>query len=163
MRPENEKLMRFRMRHERSMPPVPKGREAVVSSGMKERIVIALVCLLAGGFAGSWVARYSAHRHQHALSVMWLAQFHLQRLATAADARQCPIVNEERDRLAQLQVELRQAFPLAYRQDADFRTRADALESAEHPVQPLGNDCAAAVNQVHAIKDACDGCHRLYR
>ena len=130
---------------------------------MRTRIVIAILCLLVGGLAGNAVARYSEQRHQHTRAVMWLAQIHLDRLAANAAAGQCQRFDEERGRLGQMQEELIQAFPLAYRQDADFRTRADGLGSAVRNAGTVSTNCAAAMTQVKPIRDACEACHRLYR
>jgi cytochrome c556 len=130
---------------------------------MKTRILIAVLCLLVGALVGSGVARYSAQRHQHTRAVMWLTQIHLDNLATEARVGQCQSFDEERGRLGRLQEELIQAFPLAYRQDADFRSKADALGSAARNARSVGTDCAAAMAQVKSIRGACEACHRLYR
>jgi cytochrome c556 len=130
---------------------------------MTLRIVIAVLCLLLGGLVGSSVARHFAQRHQHARAVMWLAQIHLDRLETAARAAQCQRFEDEGTRLGVLQEELLLAFPLAYQQEAEFRTRADALGSAVRNARMVGSECAAAFTQVKPIRDACEACHRLYR
>jgi cytochrome c556 len=130
---------------------------------MKLRIVIAVLCLLLGGAIGSTVSGHLAQRHQHARAVMWLAQIHLDRLATAARAAQCPQFEAERGRLGGVQVELLQAFPLAYAQDADFRAKADAFEGAVAAARMPPEVCAEAPGRIKPIKDACDACHHDYR
>ena len=130
---------------------------------MKLRLVIAILCLLMGGLAGSAATRYAARSHQHTRAVMALAQIHLDRLEAAARAGQCMRLEEERGRLGFVHEELIQAFPLAYGQDADFHTRTDALGSAVRDARTEATDCAAAVARVKPIREACEACHRLYR
>ena len=130
---------------------------------MKSRIAIAVLCLLVGGLVGNSAARFSEHQHQHARAVMWLAQIHLDRLTADTRPGQCQAFDTERRRLGPLQEELIQAFPLAYRQDADFHARADALDSAVRNARTVGADCAAAETVIKPIRDACVACHHLYR
>ena len=128
---------------------------------MKARIVIAVACLLLGGLAGNFIARYGALGHEHTRSVMGLEQFHVERLAEAARTGHCQRYAQERDRLLQLQDELIEAFPLAYAQDADFHTRADALGSAVQNAHVEAAACPAASLKVKPIREACNACHRL--
>jgi len=130
---------------------------------MKTRIVLSVLCLLVGGFAGSSLARHFAQRHQHARAVMWLAQVHLDRLSAAARAGQCQDFETERRRLGVVQEELLLAFPLAYRQEADFRNQADAFASAVRDARTESNACVSAEGQFKPIHDACEACHRDYR
>jgi cytochrome c556 len=130
---------------------------------MKARVVLAVLWLLLGGLIGTSVARFAAQRHQHARAVMWLAQIHVDRMATAARAGQCTAYEEERGSLSFVQAELLKAFPLAYHQDVDFRTRADALGSAVQNARIDGTDCSVAMTRIKPIQDACEACHRLYR
>jgi cytochrome c556 len=132
---------------------------------MAKNILFAALCLLLGAFLGTSVAHFSAQRHQHTRSVMGLAQFHLARLAAAAHSGQCQDFNRERERLAWVYDELTQAFPLAYAQDPQFRSRADALRNAvkmpDAPARPCTGATASADEKT--IHDACDACHREYR
>lgn len=130
---------------------------------MKSRLAIAVLCLLVGGLVGSRMTHYAQQRHQQALAVMWLSQLHLDRLTNDARGERCQGFSEERDRLSHLQEELVLAFPLAYRQDADFRKSADKLAAALQDARLSGPGCVSSLTQVKPIRDACDGCHRVYR
>jgi hypothetical protein len=132
---------------------------------MAKSILFAALCLLLGAFLGTSIAHFSAQRHQHTRSVMGLAQFHLAALAAAARSGQCQDFNRERQRLAWVYDELTQAFPLAYAQDPEFRTRADALREAVKAPDALARPCTGATARADekTIRDACDACHREYR
>ena len=130
---------------------------------MKSRLVIAVLCLLLGGIMGSMVAHQYAQRHPHARAVMWLAQVHLDRMSAAARAGQCQDFESERLRLGVVQEELRLAFPLAYRQEADFRKQADAFAAAVRDARAPSNACNGAEALTKPIQDACKACHRDYR
>jgi cytochrome c556 len=129
---------------------------------MAKSILFAALCLLLGAFLGSSIAHFTAQRHQHTRSVMGLAQFHLGRLSAAARDGQCQEFNQERERLARVYDELIQAFPLAYAQDMEFRTRADALRDAVK-TPDAARSCTNAGAVDKTIRDACDACHREYR
>jgi len=111
---------------------------------------------------GNSVARYVQRQHQHTRSVMTLAQFHLDRLASAARAGQCQSFELERERLRRLYDELQQAFPLSLEQDAEFRKRAEALRSTLD-ASASAPACSNAGAEVKSIRDACDDCHHEYR
>ena len=130
---------------------------------MKFRLVIAVLCLLLGGLVGSTVAHQYAQRHRHARAVMWLAQVHLDRMSAAARAGQCQDFESERLRLGVVQEELLLAFPLAYRQEADFRKQADAFAGAVRDARTQSGACTGAVGRIKPIQDACKACHRDYR
>ena len=130
---------------------------------MAKLILFAAGVLILGVVIGNGVARYTAQRHQHTRAVMALAQFHLEHLAAAARNGQCPDFLQERERLQRVRDELLQAFPLAYAQDAEFRTRAVALESALQSAGGPAHDCASAGADAKKIHDACDDCHHEYR
>jgi cytochrome c556 len=130
---------------------------------MVKGIIFAVICLLLGAFLGNSIARLTSQRHQHTRSVMGLAQFHLDRLAAAAGAGQCQAVNQERQRLGNVYEELLQAFPLAYEQDSQFRSRADALRDAVQHISIDASGCATAGADEKKVRDACDACHRDYR
>jgi len=129
---------------------------------MARTILFAAALLLIGGVLGNGIARYSARQHQHTRAVMALAQFHLDRLAQAARAGQCPDFGQERERLSRVYDELLQAFPLTLAQDPEFRKRADALRDAVQGPTPM-HDCSNAHADAKAIGDACEECHREYR
>lgn len=128
---------------------------------MARKLIAAAFLLLLGGLAGNGIARYLQGRHQRPRAVMVLAQFHLQALRAAVASRQCRAVVEERQRLVQMQVELVQAFPLAYGQDAEFRRYADAMRATAQGKGAV--DCADAAADVRAIGAACEDCHHAYR
>lgn len=130
---------------------------------MAKWIIVAVLCLMLGAFLGNGVARMTAQRHQHTRAVMGLAQFHFDRLSAAARSGECPGFNQQRDYLLTVYGELLQAFPLAYAQDAQFHTRADALRDALQTPAGAVRSCANAVADVRKIDDACDDCHRDYR
>jgi hypothetical protein len=130
---------------------------------MAKWIIGAVLCLMLGAFLGNSVARMTAQRHQHTRAVMGLAHFHLDRLEAAAASGQCPAFNQQRDDLLAVYGELLQAFPLAYAQDAEFHTRADALRDALQPPAGAARSCANSAADVKKIGDACDDCHRDYR
>ena len=130
---------------------------------MKLRIVLCVLCLLLGGLAGSSLADHFARRHQHQRAVMWLAQLHLDRMTAAARAGKCQDYDTERSRLGFAQEELVLAFPLAYGQEADFRTQADALGKAVQNARVEGTACSGVQTRLQPIHDACEGCHRDYR
>jgi hypothetical protein len=117
---------------------------------------------LLGGFVGNAVTRAMAQRHQHTHAVMWLADFHLRRLQAPGVGSSCQGAAGEITSLRFLQGELPQAFPLLYVQDAEFRTRAEALGIALKD-DSAGGDCAAVAKQMKRIEAACDECHREYR
>ncbi|MFO1265400.1 MAG: hypothetical protein U1F67_00510 [Rubrivivax sp.] len=128
---------------------------------MARKILTAVFLLLLGGLAGNGIARYAQGRHQHPRAVMVLAQFHLQALRAAVAGGQCPAVTEERARLVQMHAELVRAFPLAYRQDADFRRFADAMRATAQGTGAV--DCAHAAADARAIATTCEDCHREFR
>ncbi len=130
---------------------------------MSRTLILAVLCLIFGAVLGSSVSNYLAQRHQHTRAVMWLSQYHLDRAVAAARAHQCERLSEERMSLVQVYQELRQAFPVAYAQDAQFRARADALKDAAQPSGTPAIDCADAGAAIKRIRDACDACHRQYR
>ena len=130
---------------------------------MAKTIIIAVLCLLLGGFVANSIARYTAQQHQHTRSVMGLAQFHLAQFSAAARDGQCSSGNQERERLGSVYLELLQAFPLAYAQDSEFHARADALQTALQSSAGAAGSCAGALAQEKAIREACDACHREYR
>src|SRR5665213_1044426 len=129
---------------------------------MAKWIMVAVLCLMLGAFLGNGVARMTAQRHQHTRAVMGLAQFHLDRLAAAAKGGACPDFNQQREYLLRVYGELLQAFPLAYAQDAQFHTRADALRDALQTPAGAAQTCANALADVKTIDDACEACHREY-
>jgi cytochrome c556 len=129
---------------------------------MRRTVMIAVLCAILGAIVGSGVSRAIDRRHQHTRAVMWLAQIHLQRLDQAAQARACQSLEAEVDSLNHLQTELVQAFAPAYRQDGEFRARAEALAGALRNAAARA-DCAASVRRVPQIREACDACHREYR
>jgi hypothetical protein len=130
---------------------------------MIRTVVLAGLCTVVGGFMGSGITRAVAQRHQHTHAVMWLAQFHLQRMQADRLTPSCQSVSGELENLRHLQGELVQAFPLPYLQDTEFRLRADALGSALREDIAAGGDCTAVVKQIKRIDAACDACHRQYR
>lgn len=130
---------------------------------MIRTLVLAVLCAVLGAFVGSSITSAVAQRHQHTHAVMWLAQFHLQRLRTAGPAPSCQSMRGELTSLRQLQGELVQAFPALYQQDATFRSRADALGTALQEGTAAGAECVAPAEQLKKIEAACDDCHRDYR
>jgi len=130
---------------------------------MVKGIMIAVLCLLLGVFLGNGMARMTARRHQHTRAVMGLAQFHLESLAAAARTGDCPSFTQQRQHLLLVYDELLQAFPLAYAQDAEFHTRADALRQALQTSEGPAASCARAAADSKSIADACEDCHREYR
>jgi len=66
---------------------------------MARTILFAVAMLLLGAAISNGITRYIAQQHQHTRAVMVLAQFHLDRLSTAAKAGQCSTFAEERERL----------------------------------------------------------------
>ena len=130
---------------------------------MAKTILLAVAMLLIGGTISSTVTRYNARQHAHTRAVMVLAQFHLDRLTTAANAGLCSSFVEERERLFRIYGELLEAFPKAYAQDAEFHKRAEALRNAVHPDLAATGECSSANDDAKKIDDACDECHREYR
>ncbi|HEY6452879.1 MAG TPA: cytochrome c [Steroidobacteraceae bacterium] len=132
---------------------------------MVKYILLAVLCLMAGAFAGNAFTNMTARRHQHTRSVMGLAQYHLDRLDAAARAGQCPAFEQERGRLLFVYDELLQAFPKAYAQDTEFHKRADALRDAVRAGEAAPEHCvvSSATAAVKHIGDACDDCHHEYR
>jgi hypothetical protein len=130
---------------------------------MIRTVILAGLCAIVGGFVGSGITRAVAQRHQHTHAVMWLAQFHLQRLQAERPSPPCQSVGNEFTSLRHLQGEIALAFPLPYLQDTEFRSRTDALASALRDSAAAGGDCVAAAKQVKQIEAACDDCHREYR
>jgi hypothetical protein len=130
---------------------------------MAKWIMVAVLCLMLGAFLGNGLARMTAQRHQHTRAVMGLAQFHLDRLTAAARGGQCPGFNQQREHLLTVYDELLQAFPLAYAQDSEFHTRADALRDVVQTPDGAVRTCDNAAADVKKIADACDACHREYR
>ena len=53
---------------------------------MAKTILFAVAMLLLGAAISNGITRYNTQQHQHARAVMVLAQFHLDRLTTAAKA-----------------------------------------------------------------------------
>jgi len=134
---------------------------------MSRTLILAVLALMIGTAVGSGVANALAQRHQHTRAVMWLLQFHLDEAAAAARAGDCQRLSAERARLGRLYEELLQAFPDAYRQDARFRTRADALRDAAADAAQTngvaGTGCSDEAATLKRLRDACDACHRQYR
>ena len=130
---------------------------------MMRTVVLAGLCGVMGGLVGSGITRAVAQRHQHTHAVMWLAQFHLQRMQADRLTPSCQSVSGELDSLRHLQEELVQAFPLPYQQDTEFRSRADALGSALREGTVASSDCKVVAKQIKRIDAACDACHREYR
>jgi hypothetical protein len=130
---------------------------------MAKWIIGAVLCLMLGAFLGNSLAHMTAQRHQHTRAVMGLAQFHFDRLRAASTNGECPAFNQQRDYLLAVYGELLQAFPLAYAQDAEFHSRADALRDALQPPVGAARSCANAAADVKKIDDACEACHRDYR
>jgi hypothetical protein len=134
---------------------------------MRRTLVVAGLCTAMGIFVGVGVTRALAQRHQQTHAVMWLSQFHLRQLTGATQRASCQNSTRDIDSLRHLQQELVAAFPSVYRDDAEFRTRADALASAlalgTAPVALPGTDCAAVATRLKAVLAACDDCHREYR
>jgi len=130
---------------------------------LNRTIAVAVLCAILGAVVGGGISRAMARRHQQTHAVMWLAQIHLQRLNQAAVPGACRDLGADVDSLNHLQRELIEAFPLAYRQDGEFRVRADALATALHAAAAPAADCTAAVRAVTSVRDACDACHREYR
>jgi hypothetical protein len=130
---------------------------------MARGIIIAVLGVLLGVFLGNGIARITARHHQHTRAIMGLAQFHLERLRAAASGGACARFNQERERLLQMDDELLQAFPLAYAQDTEFHSRADALREALQKADGTEGHCAGAVASGKSIDDACEDCHREYR
>jgi len=126
-------------------------------------ILFAVAMLLLGAVISNAITRYNTQQHQHTRAVMVLAQFHLDRLSTAAKAGQCSAFVEERERLFRIYGELLEAFPKAYSQDAEFHKRAEALRSAVHPDLAATGECSSAADDAKKIDDACEECHREYR
>jgi cytochrome c556 len=125
--------------------------------------IVAVLSAMIGGLLGSGIARALAQQHKQAHAVMWLAQAHLLRLASAAATRSCQALSGEIDALRYLHGELQYAFPEALQQDAEFRARAEALRTALDRVPAAGSDCALEQQQVSTIREACDACHLEYR
>jgi hypothetical protein len=59
--------------------------------------------------------------------------------------------------------ELLQAFPLAYAQDSEFHSRADALRDALQSPVRAGSSCPDARADARRVHDAREECHREYR
>ena len=130
---------------------------------MAKTILFAVAMLLLGAAISNGITRYNAQQHQHTRAVMALAQFHLDRLSSAAKAGQCATFVEERERLFRIYGELLEAFPKAYAQDAEFHKRAEGLRSAVHPDLAATGECSNATQDAKKIDDACEECHREYR
>lgn len=122
--------------------------------------------LLVGGLCGAGFQRFVDAQHRHGRAVMTLAQFHLDELQRAVAGRDCQRVDRERDSLARVRVEIGQAFPLAYAQDPEFRSRSDALRdavAADEAAAAGATACPSAVSLLNAVQLACSACHREYR
>ena len=130
---------------------------------MAKTVLFAAALLLLGALAGNSIARYVQQQHRHARSVMTLAQFHFDRLSSAAQTGQCPSFNLERDRLRRVYEELLEAFPLSVAQDPEFRKRAEAMRAALGEPSDGAGSCSNARAEAKSIDDACDDCHREYR
>lgn len=127
------------------------------------KIFIAVAFLLLGVVGGSTVGKYSARRHQHATSAMWLAQFHLDRLADAVHTNNCTAATQEVQALGLFTEEISLAFPLATTQDATFRDYFQRLRAAVRPVTASTEQCAIDSKKAEQIRAACDACHKDYR
>jgi hypothetical protein len=130
---------------------------------MAKTILFAVAMLLLGAVISNGITRYNTQQHQHTRAVMVLAQFHLDRLSTAAKAGQCSNFVEERERLFRIYGELLEAFPKAYAQDAEFHKRAEGVRSVVYPNPFALGECSSAVDDAKKIDDACQECHREYR
>lgn len=127
--------------------------------------VVALGALLFGALIGSMVASRNARQHPQVRAVMWLGQFHLDRLldaaaVTPASAAQCETAQGARRSLQFLSEELKLALPKAYAQDAEFRRLADNLA---HATAAPAAHCTEQLASAPVIQEACDACHRAYR
>ena len=126
-------------------------------------ILFAIALLLFGATADNGLTRYLTAPHRHARAVMTLAQFHFDRLATAAKSGQCAEFVEQRERLFRVYAEMLDAFPKTYAQDPEFHKRAEAFRAAVHPDLAAVGECGSAAADAKHIDEACDACHQEYR
>jgi hypothetical protein len=124
---------------------------------------IAIVFLLLGLIGGSTTNRYLAREHQHATAVMWLSQFHFDRLAVAVRRQECATSANEAQAMQFFAHEVALAFPLADAQDAIFHGYLEQLQQALVPAVTAPGHCAYNDNTLTQVRKACADCHRDYR
>jgi cytochrome c556 len=137
---------------------------------MKKLAVVAVIALVLGGMVGAMLQQRAMRQRQHALAVMWLAQYHLQSLQAAVARRDCAVVTQSAAALHGLASELALALPLADAQDATFHGYIEQLRSAAAPgvittpatASPTSY-CADAAAMLKRVRAACADCHRDYR
>ncbi len=130
---------------------------------MKKILVIGLVGLILGAVLGAMLQQRAIRQRQHALAVMWLAQFHLKGLQTAVEGGDCAAAGVSASRIQGLADELALALPLAVEQEATFRGYVEQLRTAAAPVAQVTGACAYDAAMLKRVRDTCADCHLDYR
>ena len=128
---------------------------------MKKLIVVGVIGLLIGGAVGTNASRYFARQHANTTAVMVLLQAHQQGWERAVQGHDCGNATRELQALQFLAGEIAVALPLADAQDSVFHQHIEKIRAVLS--LPSLMQCAASINEIKQVNEACDACHREYR